>query len=733
VDDGVSGKLVKQKVALANASLASQATGPPLSDVEMSFAGRSFPELGRKMLSLTPLGGQLVHPSDSVLGPFARADLQPDGSLAGAGGLNVSYRQMIEDAFQESLWKSSKSVPPAGAPATQIEANFPLFWGLALQLYQATLVSDRTPFDRFLAGNADALSPSAQNGFTTFVSKCAVCHSGSELSSAVVGADIPFCPQPDCNQVAFRNNSSHTLIKPDPDPVTFVARLADAGFFNIGLRPSDEDPGRGAGEANGFPFPLSFSRLAQQQGLPFVTPKLPWGSSASTPVAVDGAFKTPGLRNVELTAPYFHNGSMSTLEQVVEFYTRGGNFPDNKELAAAMQPIRNLAGNDKKRLELVDFLKSLTDERVRNETAPFDHPQLMIPSGDQADTMLTLAATGGAPLPLAPALTLDPFATPIVLTTQTFSGTVAPLSTVEVRVNAQASLFATVTGNVWSLPVTLPVGVNSIGFSATTPTGGSETRSVSVTVLPSATIKGAPAGGSTILTGATLTIGGAGVVSYQYSFDSGPFSADRPVATPVVVSGLADGTHSLRVLGRDAAGNLQPAESPTTVSWTVKATLPLLTLAAPSSPTRSNSQTIGGSVELGSIPSVAVDTAAKVGPVQYIPGNGIASWSCTISGLAPGINNITVTAQDTVFNRSTVTGVIAHVPSDGNFKGTGAADVSDALKALRIAVGLAQPSAADLLHGDVAPLVNGVPDPNGRIEVADALVILKKVVGLISF
>lgn len=41
--------------------------------------------------------------------------------------------------------------------------------------------------------------------------------------------------------------------------------------------------------------------------------------------AVDGAFKTPGLRNVALTGPYFHNGSRSTLEQVVEFYNRGGD------------------------------------------------------------------------------------------------------------------------------------------------------------------------------------------------------------------------------------------------------------------------------------------------------------------------------------------------------------------------------------------------------------------------
>jgi len=41
----------------------------------------------------------------------------------------------------------------------------------------------------------------------------------------------------------------------------------------------------------------------------------------------DGAFKAPQLRNVELTGPYFHNGGTLTLRQVVDFYTRGGDFP----------------------------------------------------------------------------------------------------------------------------------------------------------------------------------------------------------------------------------------------------------------------------------------------------------------------------------------------------------------------------------------------------------------------
>lgn len=69
----------------------------------------------------------------------------------------------------------------------------------------------------------------------------------------------------------------------------------------------------------------------------------------------------------------------------------------------------------------------------------------------------------------------------------------------------------------------------------------------------------------------------------------------------------------------------------------------------------------------------------------------------------------------------------------GDVDQDGRVDISDALRALRIVVGLVQPTAADLLNGDVAPLVNGVSVPDGVMDVADALLILRKVVGVVSF
>ena len=64
-----NGQYVREAVSVNNASLASQAVGPPLNSAEMSYNGRSWPLLGRKMLALAPLSGQLVAPDDSVWGP----------------------------------------------------------------------------------------------------------------------------------------------------------------------------------------------------------------------------------------------------------------------------------------------------------------------------------------------------------------------------------------------------------------------------------------------------------------------------------------------------------------------------------------------------------------------------------------------------------------------------------------------------------------------------------------
>jgi len=90
-----AGVIVPQTLRMPFASLASLATGPPLSEFEMSFAGRSFPDTGRKLIPRQPLAFQKVHPQDSVLGLLSRATLNPDGTVSGNPGLNTTYRSLI--------------------------------------------------------------------------------------------------------------------------------------------------------------------------------------------------------------------------------------------------------------------------------------------------------------------------------------------------------------------------------------------------------------------------------------------------------------------------------------------------------------------------------------------------------------------------------------------------------------------------------------------------------------
>ncbi len=94
----------------------------------------------------------------------------------------------------------------------------------------------------------------------------------------------------------------------------------------------------------------------------------------TTGLAIDkGAMKTPSLRNVELTGPYFHTGSKATLEEIIHFYMFAGDYPNT---------ILQIWGPDPSELiSMPAFLKALTDDRVRFERAPFDHPELCVSIG----------------------------------------------------------------------------------------------------------------------------------------------------------------------------------------------------------------------------------------------------------------------------------------------------------------------------------------------------------------
>jgi len=133
-------------------------------------------------------------------------------------------------------------------------------------------------------------------------------------------------------------------------------------------------------------------------------PKIPTAAAAQAAlnqpkmaVGTKAAFKIPTLRNVELTGPYMHNGGMATLAQVVEFYSRSGNyvndnqhsFMDSISLVGSKLPLGSNPAFAKNREDLIAFLKTFTDERVRYERAPFDHPEVRVPNG-HVGTSLTV-------------------------------------------------------------------------------------------------------------------------------------------------------------------------------------------------------------------------------------------------------------------------------------------------------------------------------------------------------
>ena len=78
-----------------------------------------------------------------------------------------------------------------------------------------------------------------------------------------------------------------------------------------------------------------------------------------------GAFKTPGLRNVALTAPYMHDGSQRTLEEVIKFYDKGGE--DNPYLDGGIRPLKLTA---QEQTDLVEFLKALTSDDLTRFSKP---------------------------------------------------------------------------------------------------------------------------------------------------------------------------------------------------------------------------------------------------------------------------------------------------------------------------------------------------------------------------
>ena len=366
--DPVTGEAIATQVRILDASLASQAVGPLNSSVEMAHGGRNFAQVGKKILGLKPLGMQKVAADDSVLGPIANR----------AKGLDTTYAALIRAAIQDKWWNGTNKFTVDGAgrvvatPAGEyghMEGNFSLIFGLAVMMYEATLVSDQTPYDQYLAGNTTALSASAVRGITVLETQgCTNCHAGATLTNAatpVLAIDA-----------ALQGLRVFTEVMPMADT---LPSAYDIGYYNIGVRPTAEDIGIGANDP--FGNPLSFSRGVQIGTI--LDPNRPAGQeiTPTTRLAINGAFKTPGLRNVALTGPYMHTGGYATLSQVINNYHRVGDF--GRENFVDLSPDVAMAGGMTifQKRDLLQLMLEMTDPRVEKMSAPFDHPELSIPNG----------------------------------------------------------------------------------------------------------------------------------------------------------------------------------------------------------------------------------------------------------------------------------------------------------------------------------------------------------------
>jgi cytochrome c peroxidase len=200
--------------------------------------------------------------------------------------------------------------------------------GMALASYERTLNSADSPFDRWRFGKQDqALSRDAQRGFELFTGKagCAACHTVGEHHALFTDQDLHNTGLG--FRAAMGKTPPKTKIPVAPGLTLDIDAAALASVSEV--KPND----------------LGLYEITQN-------PQDRW------------KYKTPSLRNVALTAPYMHDGSLATLKDVVEFYNAGG-IP-NENLDPKIKPL-NLSDQDI--AALVEFLRSLTGANVQDLVA----------------------------------------------------------------------------------------------------------------------------------------------------------------------------------------------------------------------------------------------------------------------------------------------------------------------------------------------------------------------------
>jgi cytochrome c peroxidase len=226
------------------------------------------------------------------------------------------YQALFKEAFGKS-----------GEKVTTLEVS------QAIAAFERTIISGNSPFDRWhFGGDQKAVSESAKRGFSVFLNegRCVSCHTVSQTHAL------------------FTDSRFHNLNIGFPRIEKDVESLATA-FSTAKRKGADVDI---AVLANKNTSDLGRFAVSDQ-----------WRDM--------GGFKTSTLRNIDLTAPYMHDGSLKTLEEVVDHYNNGGRLKETDPqpsgfLSGGIRPL-NLTEQQKK--DLVEFLKTLTSPEVAAQVA----------------------------------------------------------------------------------------------------------------------------------------------------------------------------------------------------------------------------------------------------------------------------------------------------------------------------------------------------------------------------
>jgi cytochrome c peroxidase len=196
--------------------------------------------------------------------------------------------------------------------------------GQALASYERTLLSGNAPFDRWrLQGDEGAVSEEVKQGFALFTGKgqCSECHT-------------------------LRSDA---------------ALFTDGEFYNIGI--TEESSSSLSGSVNKRDEKESALSLSRQfaRVLPPSSPQDLGRYEVTLNLSDRWRYKTPSLRNIALTAPYMHNGVFSTLEEVIDYFNKGGTGAAGQDVR-----IRPLGFTEVEKQALLTFLHSLTGDNVHS-------------------------------------------------------------------------------------------------------------------------------------------------------------------------------------------------------------------------------------------------------------------------------------------------------------------------------------------------------------------------------